>query len=137
MTYGDSQRLAQKGKITIKQQQEQEILEKVKHERELLRDKQGIERYFIPDPNNPIDQEIVHRVKNNIVNPIMEERRCRKILARRLSIGFRKESKTIKLDPVIETRIDTRCKLRYKTRNELVRELFCIEFNIKEHVNKA
>lgn len=130
MTYCVSQRLEQKRKMTIKQQENQ-IIKKVKQEREYLRDKQGIERYFIPDPNNTIDQEIVHRVKNNNVSPIIEERRCRKILARRLSIGFRKESKTIKLDPVIETRIETRCKLHYKTRDEIVRELFCTEFNLK------
>jgi len=121
----------------IREQKEQEILDKIKLERELLRDKQGVERYFTPDPDNPIDLEIVCKLKDNDTSPIAEERRCRKILARRLSIGFRSESKTIKLDPVIETRIETRCKLHYRTRNEMVRELFCIEFNIKEHVNKA
>jgi hypothetical protein len=76
-----SKRFAKKGKVTLKQQIENEILQKVKQERESLRDKQGIEHYFKPDLTNSIDREIVKRIKDNGASPIAEERRCKIILA--------------------------------------------------------
>jgi hypothetical protein len=57
-----------------RKQLEKEILENVKKERELLRDKQDIERYFTPDINNPIDQEVVDRLRHD--NLYTEERKC-------------------------------------------------------------
>jgi hypothetical protein len=88
MTYCVSQRLAQKGKITIKQKLKNEIHEKVKQERELLLDKQGIERYFTPDPNNPIDQEIVYRLKTMMLTQQKKKEDAEKYWLEGLVLAF-------------------------------------------------
>ena len=65
----------------------QELNQKLKQELEILKDKRGIEKYFLPDLNNPLDQEIIQKVRNGNncrKSPIGEERTCRMILGRRV-----------------------------------------------------
>jgi hypothetical protein len=123
-----------------KRKEEEEFNNRIKLEREKLRDKRGLERYFSPDPNNEIDRGIVKKIEELTVNYsdslARAESQCRKILAKRLNTGLSSDSKNIKLDTVIENRIESRCKLYKKTRNEIVRELFCVNFNIKACVSE-
>ena len=111
----------------------QEFNQKLKQELEILKDKRGIEKYFLPDLNNPLDQEIVQKVRNGNncrKSPIGEERTCRMILGRRVGgkgIGQEKQ----KTDSLIKARIQKLCIKHQRSWNDTVRELFCIEFNIK------
>lgn len=124
-----------------KLQEEKEFSDRIKQERSLSRDKHGIERFFTPDMNNEIDREIVHRIKeltsssNHTKN---EENICRRILVRRLSTGVKcSAANKAKVDSGIELSTERRCKKYQKMWNETVRELFCIEFNVKQPTNNT
>jgi hypothetical protein len=123
-----------------KLKEEKLFSDRIKQEREKRRDKHGLEKYFTPNPNNEVDIEIVRRIEElsaSFSDPLARaESICRKILAKRLNTGLSSDSKNIKLDTVIENRIESRCKLYQKTRNEIVRELFCVHFNIKVRVSE-
>jgi hypothetical protein len=122
-----------------KLQEEKAFSDRIKQERNTSRDKRGIEKYFTPNPNNEVDREIVHRIKeltssSNLIKN--EEIICRKILAKRLGTGVKSNATNkTKVDTAIEGSIEKRCKRLDKGWNETVRELFCIEFNIKQQVN--
>lgn len=109
----------------VKTAEEIAIIESFKIDRELRAGKRGIERYFLYDLSNPIDAEIVRRVPDNI----QEEHHCRYILCKRLALGNYISYHGV--DQMIENKLLQRCLQRGITRNELVRELFCIQFNIK------
>jgi hypothetical protein len=121
-----------------KLQEEKAFSDRIKQERNALRDKHGLEKYFTPNPNNEDDREIVRRIEElsaSFSDPLARaESICRKILAKRLNTGLSSDRKNIKLDTVIENRIENRCKLYKKTLNEIVRELFCVHFNIKGYI---
>jgi hypothetical protein len=122
-----------------KLQQEKEFNDGINQKRNLLRDKHGLERYFIPDTNNEIDREIVKRIKEltSISNRTKNaENICRKILVKRLSTRVKcSAANKAKVDSAIELSIERRCKRHNKSWNDVVRELFCIEFNIKQTSN--
>jgi hypothetical protein len=64
--------------------------------------------------------------------PSGEERRCRIILARRIkgkgiSLGRAKD----KTDTIIKNRIEIMCIRQNRLWNDIVREMFAIEFNLK------
>lgn len=135
--------LEQKAERDKKKQQEKELEEKLLKEKENLRDKVGIEKYYTPIPDNPVDQEILRRIRdrsiqmNYFVNNSNcnkatggEERVCRSILAKRLGRLFN-YSDNERTYNVIISRIEARCKRQNKSWNDVVRELFCIEFNLK------
>jgi hypothetical protein len=103
--------------------------------KEVLRDKRGIERYYIPDSNNPIDQEIVRKIRDNkeIFHVGIEERKCRVILAKRLSLrGVHSQTEKSRADSQIYNHIEARCIRQNRNWNDVVRELFCIHLNIKQ-----
>ncbi len=67
-----------------------------------------------------------------IVLPNIEEKVCRRILLKRLGCGCRVNSSDgEKANAEIMVAIERRCKKHKKDWNEIVRELFCIELNIK------
>ncbi len=115
--------------------EKKETNEKIKSERTELEGKCGIERFYTPDLNNKIDNEITGRIRGSNENnssPNIEERVCRRILLKRLGCGCRvNSSDKEKADAEIMVSIERRCKKHKKEWNEIVRELFCIEFNIK------
>ncbi len=92
--------------------------------------KTGIEKYFTPDPTNPLDAEIVRRL-NALGRGVgsQEERFCKSILSKRLAL--RASSNFRGVDELIEKKLLERCKKKGKKRNDFVRELFCVHFNIK------
>lgn len=117
---------------TAKQIIEQDFLEKLKQEQDMLRDQKGLDKFFTPDMSNPIDQEIVKRIRNsNGIYPGKEERKCRLILAKRIGRNIFGRNKD-RNDAIIKSRIETKCKKINRSWNEVVREMFCIEFNIKQ-----
>lgn len=98
-----------------------------------LENKIGIAKYFTPDPNNPIDQDIVRKIRQcdkRNVTYIGEERICRLILSKRIGKGIGREKK--KADTLIRNRIQNLCQRQNKDWNDVVRQLFCIEFGIKQ-----
>jgi hypothetical protein len=117
-------------KREIKKKQEKEQTERIKQEKELLQDKRGIEKYYSPDLNNHVDQEIVRRIKDNSQTFVGEERICRSIMSHGLRLGIGSKDKK-RIDAEILLGIEKRCKRYNKGWNETIRELFCIEFNIK------
>jgi hypothetical protein len=112
---------------------EQDFNEKFKREKDILTGKNGIDKFFTPDLNNPTDREILLKLRSRYQKyPTGEERRCRIILARRIkgkgiSLGREKE----KTDTTIKNRIEIMCLRQNRLWNDVVRELFCVEFNIK------
>jgi hypothetical protein len=103
--------------------------------KEALRDKQGIEKYYILDSNNPIDQAILKRIRGNNENIYIriEERKCRVLLSKRLSLrGVHSQKEKSKADSQIYNHIEARCIKQNRNWNDVVRELFCIHFNIKQ-----
>jgi hypothetical protein len=115
--------------------EEKAFSDRIKQERNASRDKRGIEKYFTPDVNNEVDREIVLRIKELTYSANLtknEEMICRKILAKRLGTGVKSNATNkAKVDTAIEGSIERRCKRLDKGWNETVRELLCIEFNIK------
>lgn len=113
---------------------EHDFQEKLKREQDMLQNKTGIDKFFTPDLDNPIDREILIRLRSKYKKfPTGEERRCRIILARRIqgkgiSLGREKE----KTDIMIKNRIEILCMRKNRLWNDVVRDLFCIEFNIKQ-----
>lgn len=130
--YRELQRQSKALRETIAAQRTMKSLErKSKKER-----RRGIERYFQYDLSNPIDAEIVRRIHTLTAkrwprgqNYGHAERTCRCILGHRL--GFGRISNNPTMDERIENRLLRRCEQNGKTRNDYVRELFCIQFNIK------
>jgi hypothetical protein len=124
-----------------KLQEENEFSDRIKQERNALRDKRGIEKYFTPNPNNIVDREIVHRIKELTSSSNLtknEEILCRKILAKRLGTGVKSNAlNKAKVDAAIEGSIERRCRRLDNGWNETIRELFCIEFNIKQQANDS
>lgn len=117
--------------IIRNREQEAEIRESFKIDRARRIGKRGITKYFLYDLSNPIDAEIVQRIiTQNSLNdsPGHQELFCRRILCHRLHCGTGNFSGA---DQVIESRLLQHCLKKGKTRNEMVRELFCIQFNIK------
>jgi hypothetical protein len=103
--------------------------------KEVLRDKRGIERYYILDPYNPIDQAILKRIRGNNENFYIgiEERKCRVILSKRLNLrGVHSQKEKSRADSQIYNGIEARCIKQNKNWNDVVKELFCIHFNIKQ-----
>ena len=118
------------------------IEEQIKKEKENLMDKVGIEKFFTPNLDDPIDQEIVRRIKDKGISyinnrncnltPGFEERVCRSILVKRLkSKGLNAYHANEKTDNLIKSKIEVICLKQQRLWNDVVRELFCIEFNIK------
>jgi|GEM_PF-3520554 len=110
-------------------------IESFKAEKELRDKESGLRKYFLYDENNPIDAEIVKRfhersssIRHGFYGPY-EDYFCRQILCRRLSL--RCSAKYLHVNEAIENKLREWCKRKNMTRNELVRELFRIEFNIK------
>lgn len=93
-------------------------------------EKRGIQKYFSPDPSNPIDAEIVRRLEalGRGVGS-QEERYCKTILMKRLALHAGPNYSGG--EELIEKKLSERCQKKGKTRNDYVRELFCIHFNIK------
>lgn len=122
----------------LNREKNRKMNEKFEEEQKFYQDNHGIERYYTPDSDNPLDQEIVKRVKElNATNTIsQEEQICRRILAKQLRIDFRCNTKNReRVDELIDTRIKIRYMKHKKERNEVVREAFCVAFNIKQRVN--
>jgi len=121
-----------------KQLMELDFNQKLQREKDMLLDKKGVDKFFTPDPNDPTDREILFRLRNKYKTyPTGEERRCRIILARRIrgkgiSLG-REKNKT---DAIIKSRIEIICLRQNRLWNDVVRELFCVEFNIKQIDNQ-
>jgi len=115
------------------QSMEQDFSAKLKLEKDMLLDQKGVDKFFTPDLSNSIDREILLRLRSQIQKyPAGEERRCRIILARRIkgkgiSLGREKE----KTDTIIKNRIEIMCIRQNRLWNDIVRELFAIEFNLK------
>ena len=128
----DLSNLQQKSKKMI--DIENDFNEKLKREKDMLIGKKGTEKFFTPDMSNPTDKEILFRLRNKYQKyPVGEERRCRIILAKRIqgkgiSLG-REKNKT---DALIKSRIEIICLRQNRLWNDVVRELFCIQFNIKQ-----
>lgn len=121
-------------KREIKEKRESELNEMIKQERLSIQDKQGIEKFYTPDPNNVIDQEILHNIRGDDFSYsriVSEESKCRNIIARRVNLGVRSNKKE-RMDADIMIAVERRCKRLDNGWNETVRELFCIEFNIKQ-----
>jgi len=93
-------------------------------------EKRGIQKYFIPDPNSPIDAEIVRRLEalGRGVGS-QEERYCKTILCKRLQLGTNGYYQGT--EELIEKKLLEHCQEKGKERNDYVRELFCVHFNIK------
>lgn len=93
-------------------------------------EKRGIERYFTPDFNNPIDVRILQRLtalgKGDI---IQQERFCRVVLAKQLSIDTNVRAQNT--DHRIEQALLQCCQKNGIERNDYVRELFCTHFRIR------
>jgi hypothetical protein len=107
--------------------------------KEELRDKQGIEKYYIPDPNNPIDQEIMRSIRGNNENIYfgIEERKCRVLLSKRLSLrGGHNQKEKSRANSQIYNSIEARCVKQNRNWNDVVRELFCVHLNIKQIDNQ-
>ena len=106
--------------------------ESIQERMSVVHDKRGIEHYFTPDPNNLIDQEILKRIRGNDIHLGLEERKCRIILSRRLHLGGIYDSKDkTRIDDVIFSAIKSKCKKQNRLWTDVVREVFCIHFNIK------
>ncbi|WP_324444068.1 hypothetical protein [Methanosarcina sp.] len=116
-------------------EREAKIKKSFRDEKALRAGKHGIERYFQYDLNNPIDAEIVRRIcelstrKRYGLKDTYLEDCCRRLLAKRLGKGIASQIIT---DQLLEQELLKRCLKNGKTRNEYVRELFCIQLDIKE-----
>jgi hypothetical protein len=112
---------------------EHDFHEKLKREKDMLVNKTGIDKFFTPDLANPIDREILIRLRSKYKKyPTGEERRVRIILAKRIkgkgiSLGREKE----KTDTTIKNRIEIMCLRQNRLWNDIVREMFVVEFNLK------
>lgn len=114
---------------------ESELLVAFATEKNIRDNESGIRRYFLYDLNNPIDAEIVQRICE-IILPAkyrsaagLQEKYCRRILQKRLRYGTNGSKNS---DFTLEQRLFRQCMRCGLTRNELVRELFCVHFGIKE-----
>lgn len=108
--------------------QETKIEESFRVDRELRAGKRGIKRYLLYDLSNPIDAEIVRRIQGRNAY-VYTEQFCRYALCKRLKLGNYINYHGV--DQMIEQRLLKHCLKNGKTRNEYVRELFCIQLNIK------
>jgi len=114
---------------------ESELLVAFATEKNIRDNESGIRRYFLYDMNKPIDMEIVWRLQELARNgPASQELTCRRILKKRLRYGTNGSKNS---DFILEQRLFRQCMRCGITRNELVRELFCIHFNIKEGLERV
>jgi len=93
----------------------------------------GIKRYYNFNSKNELDNSILKNVRELVGYQCYDEEHiCRKILAKRLLIGFTPNIRNKeRIDNVIENRIQSKCELYNKDRDTVVREAFCTHFNIK------
>ena|GEM_PF-4618036 len=129
------QKAAREAEREAIRQKEAKMEESFKEERTLRAGKRGIEHYFLYDMTNPVDVDIVRRIQELSRHGIArQERCCKQILTKRLGKNFLGR---IVDDQVIEQVLLHKCLKNGKTRNEYVRELFCIHFNIKEGLERV
>lgn len=114
----------------VKTSAETKLEESFRADRDLRANERGLRKFFLYDLNNPIDQEIVRQICERRAE--YQEQLCRQLLAKRLSITYCTRDRGSHTDPLIENRLLKRCARRGITRNELVRQLLCIQLNIKE-----
>jgi hypothetical protein len=96
----------------------------------------GLEKYFTPDPDNSIDQEIVRRVKIDANHTGREEHICRTILSKRLAGIGGVHRNPSKAEARIIASIENRCRRYGKNWHDTVRELFCVHFSLRDIVNQ-
>jgi hypothetical protein len=93
----------------------------------------GLEKYFTPDRTDPMDLEIIRRVKQgNDKHFGREERLCRTILSKRCA-GISCDHRNVpKAEAVLTRAIENRCKRLGRNWNDVVREMFITHFNIRD-----
>jgi hypothetical protein len=93
----------------------------------------GLKKYWTPDHTDPIDQKIVRRIKQgDDDHPGREEARCRSILSKRCA-GICIDRRNVpKSEAVLMLAIERRCKRLGKPWYEVVREMFCVHFSLRD-----
>jgi hypothetical protein len=97
----------------------------------------GLEKYFTPDRTDPMDLEIIRRVKQgNDKHFGREERLCRTILSKRCA-GISCDHRNVpKAEAALMKGIEKRCKRFGKNWHDTVRELFKVHFCLRDIVNQ-
>lgn len=96
-------------------------------------------QYLDKDSTHPIDQKIFQSIQNQIdkrkfIKPGVDVI-CRKVLLKRLAFNqysmSRRSLGTARLDEIIETEISKRIDRTGMSREDIIREAFCLHYNIK------